>query len=181
MTTNNMVTANTIFQSLQPVGFKHTSYGESTMKKITLFLLSAILLSLTSCANEYSKGQQGALIGAGSGAIIGQAIGRNKEATLIGIAVGTLLGYIVGNEMDKYDRMQLNHAYEFGPSGQSTAWSNPDNGKRYEVVPQPAYVQPSQPDRPCRRAEILATIDGRTERTYTTACRNNAGHWELQN
>jgi len=151
------------------------------MKKITLCLLPVIFLGLTSCANEYSKGQQGALIGAGSGAIIGQAIGRNKEATLIGIAVGTLLGYIVGNEMDKQDRQELNHAYEFGPSGQSTGWRNPDSGKSYQVIPQPAYVQPSQPDRPCRRAEILATIDGRTEKTYTTACRNNAGHWELQN
>ncbi len=154
---------------------------ENTMRKFTMFLLPFILLGLTSCANEYSKGQQGALIGAGSGAIIGQAIGRNKEATLIGVAVGTLLGYIVGNEMDKYDRQQLNHAYEFGPSGQSTAWRNPDNGKSYAVIPQQAYVQPSQPDKPCRRAEILATIDGRTEKTYTTACRNNNGNWELQN
>jgi surface antigen len=154
---------------------------EMTMKKTVFLLLPILFLGLTSCANEYSKGGQGALIGAGSGAIIGQAIGRNKEATLIGIAVGTLIGYIVGNEMDKYDRTQLNHAYEFGPSGQSTAWRNPDNGKSYQVIPQPAYTQPSQPERPCRRAEILATIDGRTEKTYTTACRNSAGNWELEN
>ena len=151
------------------------------MKTITSFLLAVFLLGLSSCANEYSKGQQGAVIGAGSGAIIGQAIGRNHQATLIGAAVGTLLGYIVGNEMDKFDRQELNHAYEFGPSGQRTAWRNPDNGKSYEVIPQQPYANPSQPDRPCRRAEILATIDGRTEKTYSTACRNSAGQWELQN
>lgn len=152
------------------------------MKKFTLFLLPVILFGLTSCANQYSKGQQGAVIGAGSGALIGQAIGRNAEATLIGAAVGTLLGYIVGNEMDKYDRQELNHAYEFSPDGQATTWRNPSSGKDYQVTPQPAYYPPQAPTTPCRRAEILATIDGRTEKTYSTACRNNrTGQWELQN
>ena len=151
------------------------------MKTTTIIVLSAVLLALGGCANEYSKGQQGAVFGAGTGAIIGQAIGRNKEATLIGAAVGTMLGYIIGNEMDKYDRTELNHAYEFAPSGQRTSWRNPDTGKSYQVTPQPAYVSPAEPNRPCRRAEILATIDGRTEKTYTTACRNDAGQWVLQN
>jgi surface antigen len=151
------------------------------MKTTSLIVLSAFVLGLSGCANQYSKGQQGAVFGAGTGAIIGQAIGRNKEATLIGAAVGTMLGYIIGNEMDKYDRTQLNHAYEFTPSGQQTAWRNPDTGKSYQVTPQPVYAAPAEPQRPCRRAEILATIDGRTEKTYTTACRNDAGQWVLQN
>jgi len=150
------------------------------MKKCILFLLPILAISFSSCAN-YNKAQQGAGIGGASGALLGQAIGRNTEATLIGAAVGTMLGYIVGNEMDKFDRRELNHAYEYGPSGQRTSWRNPDNGNYYQVVPQPAYTQPNRPQTPCRRAEILATIDGRTERTYTTACRNSAGQWELQN
>lgn len=154
------------------------------MKKTALIVVPAMFLSLTlsSCANSpLTKGQQGAGMGAAGGALIGQAIGRNTEATLIGAAVGTMLGYIVGNEMDKYDRTQLNEAYEFTPSGQTTSWQNPDNGNSYQVVPQPAYTHPTQPERPCRKAEILATIDGRTEKTYTTACRNSAGQWVLQN
>ncbi len=153
------------------------------MKK-TALIITAMFISLTlgSCANTgLNKGTQGAGIGAAGGALIGQAIGRNTEATLIGAAVGTMLGYIVGNEMDKYDRTQLNEAYEFTPSGQTTTWNNPDNGNSYQVVPQPAYQHPSQPERPCRKAEILATIDGRTEKTYTTACRNSQGQWVLQN
>ncbi|KJS03779.1 MAG: surface antigen [Desulfobulbaceae bacterium BRH_c16a] len=152
------------------------------MKKFTLIIIPVIILALSSCASDqYTKGTKGAGVGAAGGAVLGQAIGRNTEATLIGAAVGGLLGYIVGNEMDKYDRQQLNHTYEFAPSGQSTSWVNPDSGNRYQVVPQPAYAPPSQPDRPCRKAEILATIDGRTEKTYTTACRNSAGQWVLQN
>lgn len=152
------------------------------MKKIVLILIPALIIGLSSCSNtNLNKGQQGAGIGAASGALIGQALGRNTEATLIGAAVGTMLGYIVGNEMDKYDRQELNQAYEYGASGQTTTWKNPDNSNAYQVTPQPAYTHPKQTDRPCRQAEILATIDGKTEKTYTTACRNSAGQWELQN
>lgn len=130
-------------------------------------------LALTAC----SAGTMGAGAGAGIGAIAGQAIGHNTESTLIGAAAGSLLGYIIGNEMDKYDRQQLNHMYERGVSGQTSSWQNPDNGNMYTVTPQPAYQQNNQW---CRQAEIDAVIDGRRERTLTTACRNAHGQWELQ-
>lgn len=152
------------------------------MKKVVLLLLPLLILTFSSCADvnvPVSKGTQGAGIGAAGGAIVGQAIGRNTEATLIGMAVGTMLGYIVGNEMDKYDRQKLNNVYETAPSGQASTWENPDSGNSYNVTPQPAYYP--QQNMPCRKAEILATIDGKTEKTYTTACRNAAGQWELKN
>ena len=151
------------------------------MKSLTLALVIFCFL-LSSCTNmgvqEGKKGQVGGLTGAAAGALIGQAIGHNTEATLIGAAVGGLLGYIVGNEMDKYDRQQLNHVYERGMSGQAAAWVNPDTGNQYRVTPQPAY-NPA-PSRICREAEIEAVIDGKREKTYTTACRDEYGHWQLQ-
>ncbi len=144
--------------------------------------ISAILIVslLSACANVPTgqKGQVGAMGGAVGGALIGQAIGHNTEATLIGAAVGTMIGYIFGNEMDKYDREQLNHVYERGVSNQSAAWVNPDSGNQYTVTPQPAY-QPT-PNKICRKAEIDAVIDGKKQTTYTTACRDEAGHWQLQ-
>lgn len=150
------------------------------MKHVTVCLLISSLLFLTACADSnYSKGQQGAAGGAALGALVGQMIGHNTEATLIGAAVGTMLGYIVGNEMDKYDRQELNHVYERGVSGTSTSWINPDTGNRYSVTPEPAYSSP-QDNQPCRRAEIIAIIDGRQEKTYTTACRDANGQWQLQ-
>jgi surface antigen len=81
--------------------------------------------------------------------------------------------------MDKYDRQQLDHMYERGVSNQRSTWVNPDTGNQYTVTPQPAYQEPSS-RRVCRRAEIEAIIDGRPERTYSTACRNEYGQWELQ-
>ena len=146
------------------------------MKYVSVLALLFLLL-LASCAN---RAQTGAVGGAAAGALIGQAIGHNTGGTLIGAAVGTMLGYIVGSEMDKYDRQQLDHMYERGVSNQRSSWVNPDTGNQYTVTPQPAYQEPSS-RRVCRRAEIEAIIDGRPERTYSTACRNEYGQWELQN
>ena len=145
------------------------------MKYVSVLALLFLLL-LASCAN---RAQTGAVGGAAAGALIGQAIGHNTGGTLIGAAVGTMLGYIVGSEMDKYDRQQLDHMYERGVSNQRSSWVNPDTGNQYTVTPQPAYQEPSS-RRVCRRAEIAAVIDGRPERTYSTACRNEYGQWELQ-
>ncbi len=149
------------------------------MKHLRLGAFALLLLFfVASCADSTaSKGSQGAVGGAVGGALIGQAIGKSTEATLIGAVVGTMLGYIVGNEMDKFDRYQLNEAYEQGVSGKSVGWVNPDTGNSYKVVPQPAY---SSNGRVCRQAEVLATIDGRAETTYATACRNSRGQWVLQ-
>lgn len=145
------------------------------MKYVSVLALLFLML-LASCAN---RAQTGAAGGAAAGALIGQAIGHNTQGTLIGAAVGTMLGYIVGSEMDKYDRQQLDHMYERGVSNQRSTWVNPDTGNQYTVTPQPAYQEPSS-RRVCRRAEIEAVIDGRPERTYSTACRNEYGQWELQ-
>lgn len=143
-------------------------------KSLILCVVLAPLLLNNSCV---TKGQTGALGGAAGGAILGQAIGHNTSGTLIGAAVGGLLGYIVGNEMDKFDRDQLNQAYETSPSRQTTTWKNPDNGHHYAVTPQPAYQDRN--GRNCREAEILATIDGKAEKTMATACREN-GRWVVQ-
>lgn len=146
------------------------------MKFLSVVVALFCLCSLSSCA---TNGQTGALGGAAGGALIGQAIGHSTGATLIGAAVGAGLGYIIGNEMDKYDRSRLNNVYERGPSNQRSSWVNPDNGNQYAVTPQPSYQNPST-HQVCRRAEINAVIDGKPQRTYSTACRNQYGEWELQ-
>ena len=141
--------------------------------------VTIIFMLLTSgCANT-SQGSSGAAIGAAAGAITGQAIGHNTAGTLLGAAVGGVLGYIVGNEMDKADHARLNQVYENSPSNQRTEWVNPDTHRSYTVTPKPAYKQ--QSGQVCREAEILATVDGRPEKVISTACRDNAGRWVIQN
>ena len=68
-----------------------------------MILLTALAL-VSSCAGVYPdryNTQRGAAIGAGVGALAGQAIGHNTEGTLIGAGVGTLLGAILGNAIDQ--------------------------------------------------------------------------------
>ena len=148
------------------------------MKNVITIVSILVLFLLGACAPT-NRAQTGAIGGAAGGALIGQMIGHDTESTLIGAAVGTMLGYIVGNEMDKYDRQELNHVYERGMSGQSAAWTNPDSGNQYQVTPQQAYFPPGT-QQPCRKAEIVAFIDGKRETTYTTACRDINGQWQLQ-
>ena len=75
------------------------------MKKSILiaFLLSVMLLSV-SCATvpeDRFNTQKLAAIGAGIGALLGQAIGRDTEATLLGAGIGTVVGAIAGNAIDQ--------------------------------------------------------------------------------
>jgi hypothetical protein len=71
------------------------------MKRIWLVLVAAMLI-FSGCAHgDRYNTQRGALLGAGLGALSGQAIGHNTEGTLIGTGAGALLGAIVGNAMDQ--------------------------------------------------------------------------------
>lgn len=145
------------------------------LKKYLVIALFIAPLLTTGCVP--SKSSTGAMGGAAGGALLGQAIGHNTSSTLIGAAVGTMLGFMIGNSMDKYDQEQFNRAYETTPSRQTSSWANPDNGNRYTVTPQSSYQD--HQGRDCRDAEILATIDGKAEKTVTKACREN-GRWVIQ-
>ncbi len=126
---------------------------------------------MTACGRKSDKGQ----LGDGT---VDHEIGHSPEATLVGMGFGALLGYIVGTKMDKQDRQLLNRAYETGSPGQSRTWHNSDSGESYEVTPEPAFYP--TPQSPCRRAEIVAILDGKKEKAYSTACRNSHGQWELR-
>ena len=55
------------------------------------------------CAN---KTQDGALLGAGIGALAGQAIGGNTGGTLLGAAAGAIVGGAIGNNEDEKDKQE---------------------------------------------------------------------------
>jgi phage tail tape-measure protein len=67
---------------------------------ITVVVLMTVLIGSSCTTNGYNT-QGGAVIGAGLGALAGQAIGRNTAGTLIGAASGALAGAIVGNAIDQ--------------------------------------------------------------------------------
>jgi uncharacterized protein YcfJ len=86
-------------------------------------LAALVTVGMTGCAETQTE--KGALIGAGGGALIGQAIGHDTKATLIGAALGGITGAAIGNYRDKqhperkYYRDQNGHTYYIGSDGKA--------------------------------------------------------------
>ncbi len=170
------------------------------MKKMILAATIALvsLIGAVGAQADHSRGINGLIIGAGSGAIAGQAIGRNTEATLIGTAVGGLLGYIVGNEIDKGRGYAYQPVYHRQPQPVYHRQPQPvvhhyapkykKKGPHHRPVVQHRVVEhhhyhPVVSHRPapqpeCRQAEILGTVNGKARKLYGTVCRTANG-WEL--
>jgi len=72
--------------------------------KISILLVLCAMVTLVSCAtvpeDRYNT-QKGAVIGGGLGALLGQAIGGDSEATLLGAGIGTVVGALAGNARDQ--------------------------------------------------------------------------------
>jgi uncharacterized protein YcfJ len=86
-------------------GKKRFGSGGENMKSRTMgIIVLMVVLVIASCASipkDRYNTHKGAAIGAGAGALVGQAIGHDTEGTLIGLAAGTVLGALVGNAIDQ--------------------------------------------------------------------------------
>jgi hypothetical protein len=82
-------------------------------RTLRTLLLAAALSASTSLLGGCNDAQAGSLLGAGIGALAGQAIGGNTEATLIGTAVGVGAGYMIGNESDKAKAGRYGGNYDY--------------------------------------------------------------------
>lgn len=81
------------------------------MKNVVSILVSvALAMSILSCAGptQQQRGAKtGVLIGAAGGAILGQVIGRDTEATLLGAGIGAAVGGLAGHQIGAYmDRQE---------------------------------------------------------------------------
>ena len=83
----------------------------------TLILTTVLTGSLIGCAGN-SPQTNGALMGAGLGALAGQAIGGDTDATLLGAGVGALAGTIMGGQQEWEGRG--NSRFGNATSGQTT-------------------------------------------------------------
>ena len=85
------------------------------MKKIIIAGLAFTLLLSSGCANMNNMGKgatYGTVGGAAAGALLGQAIGGNSKATLLGMAAGAAIGGLtgtgIGYMMDKQEQDMRN-------------------------------------------------------------------------
>jgi surface antigen len=140
----------------------------------------ALVLTLSILAGcTTTKAQNSAMLGTLAGSTLGALTFKNKvSGAAIGAGAGLLVGYIVGNEMDKYDNTRVAHALETMPSGQPTAWVNPDTRTHYQAIPQqPRLYDDGRVERDVTLRAQMA--DGRTETVYARAYRQPDGSWQL--
>lgn len=71
------------------------------MKKTMIFIIALGTILMFVVSGCESHAQTDALIGTTIGALAGQAIGGDTEATLIGAGLGGLAGSLIGGEQDR--------------------------------------------------------------------------------
>ena len=155
------------------------------MMRSTLIIFTLFALLLAGCAQRMGpKETGGALLGAGTGALIGSQIGGGR-GTLVAVAIGTLAGALTGQEvgrsLDRADRlaMQQNaqYALEYTRTNQPTSWRNPDTGNYGNVTPVETYQ--TSDGQYCREYIQTIFVDGAQQQAYGTACRQPDGSWKI--
>ena len=120
------------------------------MKKVILFVVAGIIVALTAQFSNAGTLEEilGAvntktgwtLGGATAGAVLGQAVGENTTATVIGSLLGGGLGYLIKHELDR-PVVQQNQSVQQAPASE---WVNPDV-QQSSIPKGPAIEQPGNP------------------------------------
>ncbi len=149
------------------------------MKHLLILLMSVWLL--IGCASRDNPNEQsGTVVGGALGGLLGSQVGQGRgrtAATIIGAIIGASIGSSIGRTMDDTDRWKVAHSLETAKTGITSAWTNPDTQASYSVTPTRTYKDYSEG--PCREYTLKASIGGKLEQVYGTACRRDDGDWEI--
>lgn len=129
---------------------------------------------------RWDRALLGGLIGGTAGGVLGSSIGKGsgRVAAIIGGSVlGVLVGSSVGSAMDEIDRLHVQDSLENTPTHESAVWRNPDTEVEYAVTPLATYRD--RGGRYCREYQTTATVGGRPQQVYGTACRQPDGSWQI--
>lgn len=100
------------------------------MKKYFLLSIMSVIL-LSGCSNVGSNTIGSTTVGAGAGALLGQAIGGDSKATLLGAGIGAAAGALVGSVQDQTAAIKDNNPYNNStPYGQPLQY-NPNYNQGY--------------------------------------------------
>jgi surface antigen len=120
----------------------------------------------------------GGVIGGALGGVAGAQFGKGKgklAATAGGAIIGVLVGSAIGRSMDEIDQNCVGRILEHAPDRQRIVWSG-ERGGDYTVTP----LRTFQTDGVyCREYQTAATIGGKVQHVYGTACRQPDGAWKI--
>jgi surface antigen len=158
--------------------YQASAFGRSVLVSLAAALVA--LSGLTGCETT-TRAQQGEVIGGVIGGVLGSQVGEGSGQTaaiIIGTMAGSMIGRQVGQNMDDVDRMKTAETLNNNRTGQSTTWTNPDNGREYTVTPTHTYEETS--GAPCREFQLEATVGGEPgQEVYGTACLQPDGSWKI--
>ncbi|SMF16387.1 Surface antigen [Tistlia consotensis] len=123
----------------------------------------------------------GQILGGALGGLAGAQIGSGNgklAATAGGAVLGLLVGGEIGRSFDAADAACAQYALEAGDTGRTVTWRDPDDGVGYRLTPTRTF---RRGDGYCREYTGTASVGGRIQRTYGTACRQPDGSWRLVN
>jgi surface antigen len=144
-----------------------------------IILCLSTVLVLTGCSTAPTKEEQGMIIGAIAGGILGHQVGGGSGqviATFVGTIAGAAIGGSVGRSMDETDQLRASATLENVRTGVPSNWINPDTGYEYVMTPTRTYDSGTGP---CREYTLDAQMGGETQQVYGTACRQADGSWRI--
>lgn len=154
------------------------TFGRSILVSLAAAIVA--LPGLTGCETT-TRAQQGEVIGGVLGGVLGSQVGEGSGQTaaiIIGTMAGSMIGRQIGQNMDDVDRMKTAETLNNNRTGQSTTWTNPDNGREYTVTPTRTYEETS--GAPCREFKVDATVGGEPGQPVSgTACLQADGSWKI--
>lgn len=155
----------------------------------TAVFLAAALLATQGLSGCTERGEPdgrtlGMVVGATIGLVLGSKIGSGTGKTLgtaLGAVAGGWLGGEFGARLTQKDRAYLEETtrdtLEYGRTGETKKWHNPDSGHSGTVTPVRTYETASAT--PCRTFETAVLIDGASEVATGEACRQPDGSWKI--
>jgi hypothetical protein len=152
------------------------------MKTVNMIITAVTLLAL-SLTNVHASDRKvgGLLLGGSTGAIVGQAVGRNAQSTIVGATVGGVLGLIIGNEMDRHHGSVTQRSQAVGHSPRYAPRYSPRYDRRQRPVYSDHYRYNQYRHYPrygnnktnCKRIVTIEKKHHKTKRVVSTICKNN--------
>ncbi len=137
-----------------------------------------LLFTLMGCG---SKRKTGAVIGATTGAVAGEAVDdEGEEGAIIGAIAGGIAGYAIGDYMEASDQQQMVKTLKETPPGETRTWENRDTGRSFAMTPGRSYRTESE--RLCRDFTMKMIERGETKTFSKRGCRSApSGSWRITN
>jgi len=149
------------------------------MKPVSMTIAAIALLALL-LTNAHASNRQvgGLIIGGGTGAIVGNAVGKNVESTIIGATVGGVLGYAIGNELDRHHGSVNKHTDVVAHSQRHykrprSSFKNHNRHYNYRTNRHRDYPIYHPYSGKCRKVITVKKRHNKTKRVVSTACGNS--------